>query len=515
MLRIDYQLRPADLLAAIGRMWELSAEKISAIEQVWANRHDAPVFTVQGRYTSQAWTDWTQGFQYGSALLQFDATGQEEFLQLGRRGTLTKMALHLTHIGVHDHGFNNVSTYGNLWRLMAEGRLPENPSERVLYEQALKVSGAVQAARWMRTADGLGYIYSFNGPHSLFCDTIRSLRSLALAHQLGHRLCGEQDERISLLERLVHHARTTARYNIYYGQGRDIYDVRGRVAHESLFNPRTGQYRCPSTQQGYSPFSTWTRGLAWVILGYAELLEWLDSRADEELEPFGGRPELEEFMLEAARATADFYIQQTPTDGIPYWDTGAPGLRYLGDYLDRPADPFNRYEPVDSSAAAIACQGLLRLGHYLSQRGTEHTHSAPANHNMEEPFQNRSPAQVVRGCGAQPSAQTELLAAGPAVPAPVSEAVRYFQAGLTVLRTLLSEPYLSTQPDHQGLLLHAVYHRPRGWDYVPPGHRIPHGESCMWGDYHLREVVLYLGRLAQGAPYHCFFGPHERKKPPA
>ena len=31
------------------------------------------------------------------------------------------MAPHLTHMGVHDHGFNNVSTYGNLWRLAREG----------------------------------------------------------------------------------------------------------------------------------------------------------------------------------------------------------------------------------------------------------------------------------------------------------------------------------------------------------------------------------------------------------
>ena len=71
-------------------------------------------------------------------------------------------------------------------------------------------------------------------------------------------------------------------------------------------------------------------------------------------------------ILKAARATCDFYIENTPADGVPYWDTGARICIRLGDYLNKPADPYNAFEPVDSSAAAIAAQGLLRLGHYLT-----------------------------------------------------------------------------------------------------------------------------------------------------
>ena len=89
----------------------------------------------------------------------------------------------------------------------------------------------------------------------------------------------EQDARVSLLERLVQHARATAQYNVYYGRGRDRYDVRGRTAHESLFNVANGTYRGPSTQQGYSPFRTWTRGLAWAMLGFAEQLEFIETAA--------------------------------------------------------------------------------------------------------------------------------------------------------------------------------------------------------------------------------------------
>ncbi len=457
MIDIDWKVSPHDLLPAIVRLWDLAGPKIQQVAAATESLGGTPVFTIAGRYVTQGWTEWTQGFQFGNALLHFEATGDLESLSLGRELTRKQMATHVTHMGVHDHGFNQVSTYGNLRRLMLAGRIPRDDNELALYELALKASGAVQAHRWSTTAEGGGYLYSFNGPHSLFCDTMRSLRVLALAHQLGHVLWAENDRRICLLGRLIQHAQTTARYNVFYGEGRDHYDVRGRVAHESLFNVNDGQYRCPSTQQGYSPFSTWTRGLGWVMLGYTEQLEFLTTVSDEPLLDWGGRAEIESTWRRAAQAACDFYLEQTPPCGVPYWDTGAPGLVHLA--LDRPAEPWNEHEPVDSSAAAIGAQGLLRLGSYLNGQG------------------DRSAGQ------------------------------RYWQAGLTVLRSLLAAPYLSEAPEHQGLLLHVVYHRPRGWDHVPAGRAIPCGESALWGDYHLLEAALYVQRIAEGmSAYHFFDG---------
>ena len=274
-IKIDPKLTPKKLVPQIERVFELSGQKILSIEKSWKPSAGTPVFTVKGKYTSRGWTEWTQGFQYGSALLQFDAMGDERFLEIGRRGTIRHMASHVSHTGVHDHGFNNVSTYGNLLRLMREGKISHNEDEKNFYEIALKVSGAVQAARWTKLADGTGFIHSFNGPHSLFVDTIRSCRALAVAHQLGHVLMGEQEAKISLLQRVVEHALNTARYNIYFGEGRDAYDLRGRTAHEAVFNTVSGVFRCPNSQQGYAPFSTWTRGLAWAICGFSEQLEFL------------------------------------------------------------------------------------------------------------------------------------------------------------------------------------------------------------------------------------------------
>lgn len=460
MIKIKKNITAASLVKDCEKVFEAAGPKIKSILK--SNLKETPVFTIKGKYTQRGWTEWTQGFQYGCAILQFDATNEAEFLKIGRENTLNKMAHHISHIGVHDHGFNNVSTYGNLLRLMHEKKTPFNEWEKNFYELSLKITGAVQASRWMALPNHLGYITSFNGKHSLFSDTIRSCRALAVSHQLGHVLMSEQDEKVNLLVRLLQHAETTARYNVYFGKSRDTYDIRGRVVHESIFNTANGVYRCPSSQQGYSPFTTWTRGHAWILAGYPEQIEFLETLPEKEFTNilpniFKNKKEVMARFLEVADATADFYLEQTPTDGIPYWDTGAPGLSKMGNYLDKPADPFNAHEPVDSSAAAIAAQGLIRLGrYYLGKK------------------------QSVKGN-------------------------RYLNAGLTTAKNLFQEPYLSFDPNHQGLLLHSVYHRPNNWDYIPKGQKVPNGEACMWGDYHLMELALLISRIGKNEPYYQFF----------
>jgi unsaturated chondroitin disaccharide hydrolase len=146
-------------------------------------------------------------------------------------------------------------------------------------------------------------------------------------------------------------------------------------------------------------------------------------------------------------------LENSCADGIPMWDTGAPNLHRLGNYLSKESDPLNDWEPVDSSAAAIAAQGLIRLGNYIGK----------------------------------------------------AKGRRYLQAGLTVANTLFDTPYLSEDAKHQGLLLHSVYHRPNGWDYMAPSQKVPNGESSMWGDYHARELAVLLLREAQSSNYLTFF----------
>jgi hypothetical protein len=453
-MKLDFNHSLEKISHKLPRFWELSGQKIRSIERAFDTNKGAPVFTERGTYVTRGWTEWTQGFQFGSAILQFDATGEKDFLEIGRKNTVAKMAPHLTHIGVHDHGFNNVSTYGNLLRLILEGKIEGSNWEKEFYTLALKVTGAVQATRWTSIPSG-GFIYSFNGPHSLFVDTIRSCRALVVSHQLGHVLQAENDRRISLIQRAVQHLLSTVRFSIFYGKGRDSYDIPGRTAHEIIFNTNDGNCRCPNSQQGYTGFSTWTRGLAWAICGLGETLEILDQIKESDYAELISKKDLIAELSQAAIATAEFYLAHTPVDGIPYWDTGAPNLHRLGDYLSRPADPYNEFEPVDSSAACIAAQGLIRIGNWLKDADPERSKT-------------------------------------------------YRQAGIQLANVLFSEPYLSTQETHQGLILHSIYHQPNGWDYVPEKGKVAHGESSMWGDYHARELALLLQRMANQEAYYTY-----------
>jgi hypothetical protein len=269
----------------------------------------------------------------------------------------------------------------------------------------------------------------------------------------------ENDKPINLLHRAIHHALTTAKYNVYYGEGKDAYDTpqeKGRTVHESIFNTTDGRYRCPSTQQGYSPFSTWTRGLAWILAGFAEQLEFLQVTPDTEFARGHFDPEVVTHLYErAAISTADWYLAHSFPDGMVYWDAGAPGIPRDENYTQN-RDPYNAPEPLDSSAAAIAAQGFLRLSSYLKKIDPKRSE-------------------------------------------------QYAAAARLIAQTLFAEPYLATDKSHQGLILHSIYHRPNNWDHIPAGKKIPCGESSMWGDYHALELALLLHRQQTNQPYITFF----------
>ena len=192
--------------------------------------------------------------------------------------------------GVHDHGFNNVSTYGNLLRLMNEGRIAENAWERRFYELALKCSGAVQAARWSRIA-GWRRVHLLVQWSAFAVRGHDPLVARAGSSPPARARADGRERSPDLAAGPSHRARAERR--------RDIRSITARAAMHTTCagasrtrassTRTTAIIRCPNSQQGYSPFSTWTRGLAWAMCGFAEQLEFFATLPDGELKAFGGQ----------------------------------------------------------------------------------------------------------------------------------------------------------------------------------------------------------------------------------
>ena len=101
------------------------------------------------------------------------------------------------------------------------------------------------------------------------------------------------------------------------------------------YDPSSGAVLKQQTVQGYSNSSSWARGQAWGLYGYAMCYNETGNIA----------------FLNQARHIADYILSSLPADYVPYWDYNDPAIPNA---------------PRDASAAAVAASGLLemyRLGH--------------------------------------------------------------------------------------------------------------------------------------------------------
>jgi unsaturated chondroitin disaccharide hydrolase len=106
--------------------------------------------------------------------------------------------------------------------------------------------------------------------------------------------------------------------------------------HTYHFDPKDGSPLRGSTHQGATNDSSWARGQAWGIYGFA-----LNHRRAPELK-----------LLETAKRQAAYFLAHLPKDRVAYWDLC-----------------FNdgSNEPRDSSASAIAACGLMEIASQLPE----------------------------------------------------------------------------------------------------------------------------------------------------
>ncbi|PFH52460.1 glycoside hydrolase family 88 protein [Amanita thiersii Skay4041] len=105
----------------------------------------------------------------------------------------------------------------------------------------------------------------------------------------------------------------------------------GSTWHVIDYDSNTGAVTRKRTAQGFSDNSTWSRGQAWAIYGFANM--YRNTRDPK--------------YFDTAKRLAGYFLTNLPTDGIVPWDFNGP--------LTPPP------RPADSSAATIAANGLLMM----------------------------------------------------------------------------------------------------------------------------------------------------------
>lgn len=268
-----------------------------------------PMYTEGGKWqhAGPAWTHWCDGFLPGMMWIfqrRPSAAGSGEYWKQQAIRYSKPLEPRQHDLEVHDLGFIFLSSY---YRWYSRTQDPA-------VKQVLLQAGRTLALRFQEQGQ---YLRSFVSEESLFIDIMMNVGLIFYAAR-------ETNDR-SLYDIARRHALTTRRV-LVRGDG--------STAHEGIFDPDTGEFLRQTTQQGYRGDSCWARGLCWALYGFSSSHEY--SRDPR--------------FLDTAQACADYYITRCPANGVPPWDFNAP--------------PENRQ--VDTSAAAIAAAGLLRLCRLVS-----------------------------------------------------------------------------------------------------------------------------------------------------
>jgi unsaturated chondroitin disaccharide hydrolase len=283
---------------SLRRALDFAAVQADRILTTYPGYH--PMYTVGGRWNREGerWTHWCEGFFPGILWLLHKHTGDERWAGPAREYS-RRLEPRRFDRAVHDLGFLFFSTYLRWYRLTGEPEL-----KQVLIDAGRTLT--------LRRQTG-GYLASFVGPQSLFIDIMMNVGIILWAANAT----GDEALRDVALE----HCRTTERY---------LVRPDGGTAHEGIFDLDTGRFVREATHQGWSPSSTWTRGLAWALYGFTAV----------------HRLSGEAGFLDTARRCADCYLRRAPAGLVPPWD------------FDVPSDGPQQW---DSSAGAIAASGLWDL----------------------------------------------------------------------------------------------------------------------------------------------------------
>ncbi len=287
---------------AVDGAWSAATRRLAALAGPASFPFGA---TGGGAYRRTNAYAWTSGFYPASLWLAFGRTHDPAWQTLARRYTDRLLPV-AGWRGTHDLGFMIGLPVG-LARTL-------DPERAALYDRALRVAAESLSSRWNARIGALQSA-TYAGRWGLIVDSAMNAPLLIEQGQAAGSVAGRRLARLGLAHLI------TLR--------RDFVRADGSTIHRQAYDPRTGRLLGPVPGQGLSAASTWARGQAWAIAGFAR----------------GYALTGDDRLLEAARRVAAYWTAHVPAGCVPAWD------------LDVSRDSA----PRDSSAAAIAAYGLLTL----------------------------------------------------------------------------------------------------------------------------------------------------------
>ena len=255
-----------------------------------------------GTWSTVPASNWTSGFFPGELWLLYQATGSTQW-ETDARAWTAALASQATRTDTHDVGFIIGTSFGNGYRLTGDSS----------YASTLLTAAGSLATRYN---PAVGAVRSWSWgvwQYPVIIDNMMTLGPLQWGVRHGGDTAWGRDAAIHAVTSLTRLVRS----------GGSTYQI-------ADFNPTTGAFLGNSTWQGLSVTSTWARGQAWGIYGFAQAYEATGNAA----------------FLNASEVLAFYFAKNLPSDGVPYWDFSAtPGPT----------------TPRDTSAAAIAADGMMML----------------------------------------------------------------------------------------------------------------------------------------------------------
>lgn len=243
---------------------------------------------------------WTSGFFAGSMWYLYKLTGDSFWRDHATQWT-KDLEPEAYETSDHDTGFRIFNSYGNAFKI-EEGRF---------YQKTVIQAAATLAKRF---DPDIGAIKSWEwiGNYPVIIDNLMNLELLFWS--------AESAVKKEWYDIAYKHAETSLKYHL-----RDD----GSTYHVVDFT-NSGKVNWKDSLQGYDAESVWTRGQSWAIYGFTMIYRFTKEKR----------------FLEAAKASADYFIENLPEDFIPPYDFLEP-------------EPSVRTK--DASAAAIAASGMFEL----------------------------------------------------------------------------------------------------------------------------------------------------------